>query len=136
MKFRIKKTEEINGLGKTNTEYVIQKKFLWFWFDYKHDFPVYKDYNLVSINRQKIETNNLYSAKDWIRYIQKTNYEFYKGKLILTLYNYRFEPIYILKDNYKCVGDKWGYECSNSVDNLKKIVDESIKKNVVSYIQI
>jgi len=147
-KFRIIKLKVSNSLGETVTIYYkIQKKFLFWFFDYKikiHYFIIYengfgeKNIPLAILTNRVILFETEEKAKECLNKIKNPFIEWYKGNKIVKCFsdNYNLTDCFINKSyhEYKFGGEN-GYEFSNNLAELKNSIDRRIIKTEVSIIE-
>lgn len=132
-KFRIIKKESINGLGEYSSYCLIQKKFLFWWFNYKIErvFSESVDYN-ESPSHVALVTGRIirFDTQDWAKKnldkIVNPFRERYKGNLIERLFlDHKMTDVFI-NHSYCRYGSRFGpyYEYAHSLEHLKKIIDE------------
>lgn len=143
-KFRIVKSETTNGKGETRSHYKIQKKFLFWFFDYgiKTHYYTYTDWNaghrnmpthMAHITKRIFQFNSEEMAKEYLQKIENPFWETYKGDLIGKVFDDNsWKDTYI---NYSYSGS-WsgghGYEFSNTLDGLKEMIDRRKTKTKIS----
>lgn len=141
-KYRIVKLEKINGKGEVEESFYAQKKFLWFWLDYKFTVyyftitgPLKVPSHGITITKIKYFGN----IKNIEKYIKITEYNFrenYKGNKIGFIINREKDSIIYV--NWSCSrkhGDFVFYEYSDSLQSLKDLIDRRIvnyKKTIIT----
>ena len=145
-KFRIVKSETVNGKGEVKTHYKIQKKYLFWFFDYgiKTHYYTYTDWNakhrnmpthMAHITKRIFIFDTEAKAKECLNKIEKPFFEKYKGDLIgLVFDDNRWTDVYI---NYSYSGSwigGYGYEYSNTIEGLKEMIDKRKTKTKISVV--
>ena len=102
-KYRILKTSVVNGLGESKVDYRIQKKFLFWYFDYSVTFHYVsinarcEPYNMALIRKlvPLFETED--RARQILSRIENQYKEWYNGNFIIGVFNARggYEDVFI-----------------------------------------
>lgn len=141
--YRIVKNEVIKGKNEIDVSFIIQKKVLFFWVNYRFKIHNYthKDWNEIPclgamLQNRVYRLNSIEEAKEYIEILQLDFKETYKGNkigIIFTPYDLKIQYI-----NWSCGryvnGGGFCYEFSESLESLKDKIDERIitrKKSVV-----
>lgn len=145
-KFRIVKSETTNGKGETRSHYKIQKKFLFWFFDYgiKTHYHTYDDLNAHHRNmpnHMAIMTKRIFifdteaMAKEYLNKIENPFVEWYKGDKIIRVFNEnQWTDVYINKSYWGSWSAGIGYEYSNTLAGLKEMIDKRKTKTKISVV--
>jgi len=152
MKFRIIKRETTKGTGESENQFLIQKKFLFWWFNYKFKihYSTYRykvgDFRIpfnnipnemARITKRVFSFNSEVKAKRFLNKIKKPFYEKYKGNRIGIVFDENtLEDVYV---NWSYSGpciSGYGYEFSKSLYRLKEMIDKRDVKTKVSIVNL
>lgn len=146
MDFRIIRKEETNGNGESKVYFLIQKKFLFWWFSYgiKTHYFTYTNWNahlrnmpthMAHITKRLFLFNSEGKAKEVLTKIQNPFTEKYKGENIgIVFHDNTLEDVYI---NWSYSGSWYGghgYEHSTTLDGLKALIDRRKVKTKISVV--
>lgn len=141
-KYRIVKREKIRGDGYIMTRFIIQKKLLFWWFDYgtKVLYHTLRESNyspchMGFITRRVILFADYEAAKAHLSSVKKPFSEKYKGEDIGVVFAEGASSlIYINWSHYRLRFDSKGYEHHENLDKLKMLIDKrqfKIKQTVL-----
>lgn len=141
-KFRIVKVEVTNGLGDTRTEYKIQKKFLFWFFDYasKTLRSTHIDWNhrirrAAFLNRTFLTLSSEEEAKYYLYKIKNPFLEKYKGNMIGTVIKTStWKDVYINYSHWAYWRGDRGYEYGDTLEDLKWQIDKRLSTTKISVI--
>ena len=137
-KYRIVKEETTNGLGEvTDAFYIIQKRFLFWWFDCNIPCPsTFSTSNTCYINTRVEKFSSKENAQSYIHdYLLKGYEEYYKNHKIIKLLDDDNRPIFIDKsdivemeiDKY-CNSYDYYFDYDYSLEGIKGKIDSKITK--------
>jgi len=147
-KFRIVVIETTNGKGETKTSYKIQKKFLFWFFDYNIITHYYTNTNWNAINepthmvfltKRIFIFNTITKATEYLNKIQNSFIEQYDGDKIIRVFDdYNWTDTYINKSYWSIeidrLGISIGYEYSNNLSSLKEMIDVRKTKTKINVV--
>ena len=120
-KYRIKKTEVTDGLGKTSVTYSIERKILFFWV--KANFYYAKCHAVKNACFEEIDVdscvfNTIEECQKILAHLQDNYSVKYMGNKIERILNYSLDPIFVnWSTKYKATGRfKSGTRCEVSSD--------------------
>lgn len=134
-KFRILKTEKKYNNRTTETYYEIQKKFLFWFFDYgirvmystDHNSNVYRNEpnDIAMLTKRYILFPDIERAKQCLMIIQEPFVEYYKGNLINRVLDDKdlTKVVYVNKSYARTWSAGTGFEYSYTLDGLKEKID-------------
>lgn len=138
-KYRLIKKEAVNNLGEMECEFIIQKKFLWWWVTAN----LLCHYNTYNYRAMLITRRYTFSSEKMAKAIfEKLTSPLlfrYKGNTIQRVFvDHTLEDVYINWSNYtiwrKRDGNDACYEYSYSLDELKTNIDRRIIKTSIKVI--
>lgn len=145
-KFRIVKSETINGKGEVQTQYRIQKKFLFWFFDYgikthyfTYDIPNAHHKNMpwqiAMLTKRIFIFNTETKAKEFLSKIENPFIEWYKGdKIIRVFHDNNWTDVYVNKSYWGSWSGGIGYEYSKTLTGLKELIDKRKTRTKISVI--
>ncbi len=144
-KFRIIKVEAINGKNDTKVHYIIQRKFLLWFFNYGitiHYFT-YTDWNahyrnmpchMAMLTKRVLLFDTKSIAIEYLNKIKNPFVERYKGNKIIRVFDDKGNDIYINKSYQGVWSGGVGYEYSNSIEEIKRMIDQRKVKTKITII--
>ncbi len=135
--YRIKEIVFTNGLGKSEVNYRLEKKFLWFWIGATHQVLGRQCNEGLEINRYSSYFANIDHAKIILEYLKNPYQEYYKGKKLEKIM-YDFDIFYININSIRSCGKYRGFyaDYSKNIETLKRNIDEKIIKTTESIINL
>lgn len=146
IKYRILKVETTNGNGETSVYYKIQKKFLFWFFDYgiTTHYHTHTDSSAVFIDKPihiAHLTKRIFlfrtesEAKEYLQKIENPFFEKYKGDLIGRVFDdSRWTDTYINYSYYRRWAGGLGYEFAYTLEELKKKIDRRKTQTKISVV--
>lgn len=143
-KFRIIRVETTNGQGESSYYFKIQKRLLFWFFDYgiKSHYHTYTDWNahhknmpvhMAMITKRIFIFNDKERASEFLKKIENPFVEYYKGNKIVRVFNDdTWADIYINKSYFGVWKAGVGYEHSGCLNQLKEMIDKRTKKVTVT----
>lgn len=148
MAFRIIKKEKSNGLGDVKTNFIIQKKFLFWGVNYgiKTHYYTYTDWNaghrnmpthMAHITKRVFLFNTEEKAKEFLIKIKTPFNLKYKGDFIEVVFDDNtWNDVYINRSYKGYWSGGSGYEYSKTLDELKEKIDRRKVKTKTSVIGV
>lgn len=136
-KYRILEITKINGLGEKTFEYVIQKKYFFFYLDLTLDvyelasFDSFSTKKANSVDEKEFSFPTYNEAEKFVSNLLWYQDFYYKGKKVKGVINDKDEFFYIIPSTRAFDGFEYGMdiiEVKNKIDRMEKNISKKVMK--------